>query len=187
LEFFETASEEDVAPFAEIESFRTECLKAATATAEFMIQHSCADGIPYWDTGAPGVARMEDAYGINSDPDNKFEPVDSSAAAIYSQGFYRLGKYLDSKGDALATRYRQVALTLANTLFSAPYLSEDPGHQGLLLHSVYHKPNGWDHIPEGSTVPNGESSLWGDYHLMEFAVLLKRELEGQPYLTFFPR
>ena len=30
-----------------------------------------------------------------------------------------------------------------------PYLSTDPGHQGLLLHSVYHWPNGWDHVPAG--------------------------------------
>jgi hypothetical protein len=186
LEFFETVSEEDTAPFAELETFRSECMKAAIATAEFIIEHSCADGIPYWDTGAPGLAKMEDAYGENSEPNNQFEPVDSSAAAIYAQGFYRLGKHLGSKGDAQAARYRQAALTLADALFSSPYLSEDSGHQGLLLHSVYHKPNGWDHIPEGCVVPNGESSLWGDYHLMEFAVLLRRELEGQPYLTFFP-
>jgi len=185
LEFFETVAEEDVAPFAELGLFKSECLRAATVTAEFIIEHSCTDGIPYWDTGAPGVERMDDAYGCKSDPNNRFEPVDSSAAAIYAQGYYRLGKHLGSMGDAQAGRYRQAALTLADTLFSFPYLSDDFGHQGLLLHSVYHKPNGWDHIPEGSTVPNGESSLWGDYHLMEFAVLLKRELEGLPYLTFF--
>ena len=28
------------------------------------------------------------------------------------------------------------------------YLSTDTAHQGLILHSVYHRPNGWDHIAE---------------------------------------
>ena len=70
-------------------------------------------------------------------------------------------------------------------MFGAPYLSEDPGHQGLLLHSVYHRPNGWDYIPEGQAVPCGESSMWGDYHAMELAVYLKRIIEDGPYLTFF--
>ena len=41
------------------------------------------------------------------------------------------------------------ALTVAQTLFHEPYLSTDPEHEGLLLHSVYHRPNGWDYIPPG--------------------------------------
>jgi unsaturated chondroitin disaccharide hydrolase len=68
---------------------------------------------------------------------------------------------------------------------AGPYLSVDPSHQGLLLHSIYHRPNGWDHVPEGSRIPRGESSLWGDYHLREAALLVKRAAEGAPYLTFF--
>jgi hypothetical protein len=74
---------------------------------------------------------------------------------------------------------------VAATLFAPPYLSEDPRHHGLILHSVYHRPNGWDYIPRNATVPRGESSMWGDYHAMELAVYLKRELEGVPYLTFY--
>src|SRR5262249_6732584 len=35
-------------------------LDVATATADFYIQNTPADGIPYWDTGAPGLARMGD-------------------------------------------------------------------------------------------------------------------------------
>ena len=66
-----------------------------------------------------------------------------------------------------------------------PYLSADAGHQGLLLHSVYHWPNGWDHVPAGSLTPRGESSQWGDYHLREAALYVKRLAEGEPYLTFF--
>src|SRR5262249_34278212 len=51
--------------------------------------------------------------------------------------------------------------------FDAPYLATDPEHQGQLLHGVYHRPDGWDHVPPGREVPCGESSLWGDHHLLE--------------------
>ena len=74
---------------------------------------------------------------------------------------------------------------MANTLFDEPYLSTDPKHQGLLLHSVYHRPNGWDYVAPGQKVPNGESSMWGDYHARELALLLLREARGENYLTFF--
>jgi hypothetical protein len=85
----------------------------------------------------------------------------------------------------MGRRYRQAALTLANTLFDEPYLSTHPQHQGLILHSVYHRPKGWDYIPPGRQIPCGESSMWGDYHARELALLLLREAKRQPYLTFF--
>jgi hypothetical protein len=72
-----------------------------------------------------------------------------------------------------------------DTLFDEPYLSTDPAHHGLLLHSIYHHPNGWDHVPEGSKVPNGESSMWGDYHAREVALYLDRLIAGAPYYTFY--
>ena len=78
-------------------------------------------------------------------------------------------------------------LTVASALFDEPYLSTDPNHQGILLHSVYHRPNGWDHVPPGRAVPCGESSMWGDYHARELALYLKRLAEGKPYYTFFQR
>jgi hypothetical protein len=84
-------------------------------------------------------------------------------------------------GDA----YTAAGMKVAQTLFAHPYLSEDLEHQGLILHSVYHRPNGWDYIPEGKHVPQGESSMWGDYHAMELAVYLQRLAQGGPYLTFF--
>ena len=178
LEYFETLSDDEVSEFVVPEEFRQQSLRAATATADFIIENSCADGIPFWDTGAPGLANLPNYREHPSDPDNDFEPVDSSASIICGQGLWRLSKYLDQKGEAeKANHYRQAAFTLADTLFSPPYLSESPDHQGLILHSIYHRPNGWDHVPQGSKVPNGESSLWGDYHAMEFALLLKRELE----------
>src|SRR5205085_2608136 len=106
---------------------------------------------------------------------NTWEPVDSSAAAIAAQGLLRLK-------DA---RYRQAALPIAATLLSEPYLSVTAKHQGLLLHSVYHRPNGWDCIALGQKIPNGESSMWGDYHLRELALLILREARGEPYITFW--
>ena len=60
------------------------------------------------------------------------------------------------------------------------FLSTDAAHHGLLLHSVYHWPNGWDHVPPGSKVPRGESSQWGDYHLREVALYVKRLLLFEP-------
>ncbi len=163
------------------------CWKASQATADFYLENSCADGVPMWDTGAPNLHRLPANY-LNkpSDPYNKFEPVDSSAAAIAAQGLIRLGNYLGANGDKKSSsRYRQAGLTIARTLFSEPYLSTDPKHQGLLLHSVYHRPNGWDYIAPGQKVPNGESSMWGDYHLRELALLILREARGEHYLTFF--
>jgi hypothetical protein len=49
---------------------------------------------------------------------------------------------------------------------------------------VYHWPNGWDHVPEGARVPRGESSQWGDYHVREAALYVKRLAEGK-YLAFY--
>ena len=114
--------------------------------------------------------------------------MDSSAAAIAAQGLIRLGNYLtkhETRNTKHAQQYCQAGLTIARTLLAEPYLSTNPKHQGLLLHSVYHRPNGWDYSAPGQKVPNGESSMWGDYHLRELALLILREAKGQPYLTFF--
>jgi hypothetical protein len=161
-------------------------LRAALATADFYIENSCADGVPMWDTGAPHLRRLGNYLDHRADPFNAWEPVDSSAVAIAAQGFIRLGNYL-ARGSKRkeAKRYQSAGLTIANTLLSAPYLSEQPAHQGLLLHSVYHRPNGWDYIAPRQKVPNGESSMWGDYHLRELGVLLLRLANDEPYPTFF--
>ena len=161
--------------------------KGALATADFYLENSCADGIPMWDTGAPNLHRLPAKF-LNrpADPFNPFEPVDASAAAIAGQGLIRLGNYLASSGDnSNGCRYRQAGLTMARTLFSDPYLSTGAKHQGLLLHSIYHRPNGWDYIAPGQKVPNGESSMWGDYHARELALLILREARGECCLTFF--
>jgi unsaturated chondroitin disaccharide hydrolase len=161
-------------------------MTAPRSTADFYLQHSCRDGIPMWDTGAPNLHRLGDYSNKHSDPFNKWEPVDSSAAAIAAQGFIRLGNYLIAQGKRKeGQRYRQAGLSIANTLFSEPYLSTNAKHQGLILHSVYHRPNGWDYIAPGQKIPNGESSMWGDYHARELALLILREARGEAYPTFF--
>jgi len=162
-------------------------LEAARATCDFYIDHAaCADGVPYWDTGAPGLAGLGDWGSRPSDPYNDREPVDSSAAAIACQGLLRLGRILHGRGED-GSRYEQAGLRVLDTLIdeSGPYVSGDPRHQGLLLHSVYHWPNGWDHVPAGASTPRGESSQWGDYHLREAALYVKRLAADQPYLAFF--
>lgn len=163
-------------------------LGAARATADYYLQVAAADGVPYWDSGAPGLAALGDWGSRRADPFNDREPVDSSAAAIAAQGLLRLAVTVRTRGEhADADRYEQAALRIVDTLFddAGPYLSIDPQHQGLLLHSVYHWPNGWDHVPPGAATPRGESSQWGDYHARELALYVKRIAENGPYLTFF--
>jgi hypothetical protein len=161
-------------------------MKAAKATCDFYIENSAADGVPYWDTGAPNLNKLGDYLNKPADPFNEFEPVDSSAAAIGAQGLLRFGRYMQQHGEADAgNRYWQAGLTVLNTIFDEPYLSVDAKHQGLILHSVYHRPNGWDNIPKGSKIPNGESSMWGDYHAREAALYLQRIINNETYYTFF--
>ncbi len=153
--------------------------RAARATCGFYIhQASALDGLCYWDTGAPRLHLLGDWKAKVADPYNAHEPVDSSASAIAAQGLIRLGHLL---GDA---SYMQAGLTVVQCLIQEPYLSIDPHHEGILLHSVYHRPNGWDSVPSGAKIPCGESSMWGDYHLLE-ALLLVARLADSSYYTFF--
>jgi hypothetical protein len=74
---------------------------------------------------------------------------------------------------------------VARTLFAEPYLATDPAHEGLLLHVIYHRPNGWDHVPHGRKIPCGESAMWGDYHLRELALMIRRLARDEPYYAFY--
>jgi hypothetical protein len=186
IEFLETLSEQELAPFGGKAAILERFVGVAEAVADFYLQYTPTDGIPYWDTGAPGLAHMGDYLDRPAEPFNEFEPVDSSAAAIAAQGLLRLGAYLKRTRELeRGTRYYQAGLTVAQSLLQEPYLSTDPKHEGLLLHSVYHRPNGWDYIPPGRRVPCGESSMWGDYHGRELAVMLNRAATDQGELRFF--
>ena len=186
LEFLQTVSDDELESSAGRQAIQDLFLRVLHATCDYYIEgYTCQDGIPFWDAGAPGLIQLGQYQAAPSDPYNPHEPVDSSAAAITAQGLIRFGLYLKAQGQTAAgERYLQAGLTLTDTLLSTPYLSTAPTHQGLLLHGVYHRPNGWDNVPDGATIPCGESVMWGDYHLMELALLVKRMAEGR-YLTFY--
>jgi len=187
LEFLDTVRGTDLDAVGSRRAVTDLFLATARAASDYYIDgYSARDGVPYWDSGAPDLWRLGGTH-LNqpADPFNAHEPVDSSAAAIAAQGFLRLGRWLTTNGETAAgKKYFQAGLTIAGTLFDEPYLSTDKKHQGLLLHSVYHRPNGWDHVPKGRSVPCGESSMWGDYHAMELALLIQR-LAEEKYYTFF--
>lgn len=186
LEWLETRPDAELDPFGGRQANAEMMLKAARATCDFYIQYTPTDGIPYWDTGAPGLVHLGDYLQKPADPDNDWEPVDSSAAAIAAQGLLRLGRYLQRCGDVnQGQRFFQAGLTVLHTLLQPPYLSLEDDHQGLLLHAVYHRPRGWDHVPADAAVPHGESCMWGDYHLREAALYAQRLAEQKPDYTFF--
>lgn len=183
-------------------------LRTACAVADYHVATTPPDGIPYWDTGAPGLGPIEEWANTVADPYTVSEPVDSSAAAIAAQGLLRLGGYLSDEAERLAQveldldgtgprthraadlrvrgeQYLAAARVTAGTLFQEPYLSTGATHEGILLHAIYHHPNGWDYVHEGETTPYGESCMWGDYHLLELAVMVHREAHGQPPQRFF--
>ena len=190
IEFLETLPQQafdgiEVGGLAGKEAWLDRFVQTARAVCDFYIAHTPADGIPYWDTGAPGLERLGNYLDRPADPYNDAEPVDSSAASIAAQGLLRLGRYLLRHGEDDGAQYVQAGLTVTRYLLDELYLSTDPDHQGLILHSIYHRPSGWDDVPPGSQIPCGESSMWGDYHARELALYLKRWAEGGVYYAFF--
>ncbi len=185
LEFLDVLEDAALEPFGGRSDITVMLVRAATAACDFFIANTPVDGIPYWDTGAPGLALMGAYLEREADPFNPHEPVDSSSAAIGAQGLLRLGRWLTRHADERGANYSAAGLTVLRTLLGEPYLSLDAGHQGLLLHGVYHRPRGWDYTPDASGVPRGESVMWGDYHLVEAALLVQRLLDDGPYPTFF--
>lgn len=188
LEFLETLDRGVLEAHGDPDRIEATMRRAARAACDFYVDTTPPDGVPYWDTGAPGLAQIDEHRERTADPYNPHEPVDSSAAAIAAQGLLRLGRYLKGRDDTeqeVGGRYWQAGLQVASTLFRDPYLSTDPAHQGLILHSVYHWPNGWDHVPDGQSVPCDESTMWGDYHARELALYLQRMADDEPYYTFF--
>jgi unsaturated chondroitin disaccharide hydrolase len=183
LEFFQTI---DAAAFeqsvgltkAAVMEVYTRC--AVDTCDHYLNEASCADGIPYWDDGAPGLCKLPDWQAKPADLGQDHEPVDASASAIAAQGLIRLGRFLGADG----VKYLSAGLAITKVLTAEPYLAVDEQHQGLLLHSVYHWPNGWDYVPAGRRVPFGESSMWGDYHLLELCTLVAKLNRGK-YMTFF--
>ena len=103
-----------------------------------------ADGVPYWDFGAPGEER------------------DTSAAAIMASGLLELQKYVSPEKSA---RYRAFAVKQLLALASPAYYSEgdEIGHW-LLKHGVGHK-------PAGSEIDTPLD--YGDYYFLEALLRFK--------------
>ena len=141
-------------------------LDAARATCDHYIDIAAADGVPYWDDGAPGLAQMRDwrdrARRIRSTTTSRWTVPPRQSPRRVCCGSAASCRRAARPPTPIATS--RPGLRVLDTLFDEPYLSADPNHQGLLLHSVYHWPNRWDHVPPGSRIPRGESSQWGDYH-----------------------
>ena len=185
LEYLDKVRDEELDPHGGRAVVTDVLLRAARASCDFYIDNTATDGVPYWDTGAPGLVQMPGWRERPADPFNHYEPVDSSSAAIGAQGLLRLGRWLTVRGDADGGRYTAAGLTALRTVLLEPYLATDQNHQGLLLHGVYHRPRGWDFAPDDDGVPRGEAVMWGDYHLVEAALMAQRMLDGGPPLAFF--
>jgi len=185
LEALQRFNDNELDPFGGKEEVENIMLRAARATCDFYIRNTPSDGIPYWDTGAPNLYKLGDYLNRPADPYNEWEPVDSSAASIAAQGLMRLGHFLMLKGyQEDGKHYWQAGLTIMGTLLDYPYLNSDPDHQGLILHSIYHNPNGWDNVPWDQKIACGESSMWGDYHAREAVLYLQRVINNEKYYSF---
>lgn len=185
LEALELIDDDEFKHLGGIEKITQIMLQGAKATCDFYIDQTPTCGITYWDTGAPNLHKIGEYLNKPADPFNDWEPVDSSAAAIGAQGLLRLGNYLTKKNQREeGEKYWQAGLTVFNSLLGEPYLSTDTSHHGLLLHTIYHQPNGWDNVPKGSKVANGESCMWGDYHFRELAIYVQKIINDEQYYQF---
>ena len=117
-------------------------LETAERSAGYYLENTPADGVPFWDYGAPKI------------PD---EPLDSSAAAIMAAALWKLQKIEDTRRGSKA--YRDAALAILTTLTGDEFLgTHDAAYEGILRHGVYHRPMNWG---------VDESVMWGDYFFME--------------------
>lgn len=183
IEFFTSLPERYWEEFDKKGELLKSLIDACKATAEYYLDHCTKDGIPFWDTGAPGLSYLGKYQKFPADPYNDIEPLDSSSAVISAQALLRLGSYLGKEG--AGEKYYKAGLTITNTLLSRTFLSTDANHEGLLLHAVYHRPNGWDYIPPGKNIPCGESCIWGDYHLLELLLWIWQSARGEKPWNFF--
>ena len=115
LEWLEGIDDDEFKLYGGKKSVEEFMLRAARATSDFYLENTPIDGVPYWDTGAPGLCQMGEYLKRPADPYDGAEPVDSSAAAIASQGLLRLGRYLKAKGEkASGDRYWQAEIGRAH-------------------------------------------------------------------------
>ena len=86
LETLAYFADEELAPVGGREAVEQIYLKAARATCDFFIDNTAADGIPYWDTGAPQLYKLGAYTEEKSNPYNSYEPIDSSGGCHWCAG-----------------------------------------------------------------------------------------------------
>ena len=97
IEWLKQVSDDELAAFGGRAAIEPVLLRALSAACDFYLEHTPSCGVPYWDTGAPGLHELGDYLDRPADPFNEHEPVDSSAAAIAAQGLLRYGRYLSRR------------------------------------------------------------------------------------------
>ena len=121
-------------------------LTFAQKVSDYAINHPNmpADGVPYWDFGAPGEER------------------DTSAASVMASGLLELADFV---GGGKGSAYRAFAVKQLLSLASSAYFSEgdEIGHF-LLKHGVGHKPG-------GSEIDTPLD--YGDYYFLEALLRLE--------------
>ena len=125
----------------------------ARKLADYAINHPHmpADGVPYWDFGAPGEER------------------DSSAAAVMASALLELQGYVDEP--AARARYRAFAVRQLTTLSSSEYRADKRELGGFILrHGVGNKPG----ASEIDTPLD-----YGDYYYLEALVRFRRLRENE--------
>jgi unsaturated chondroitin disaccharide hydrolase len=138
-------------------------LAVAVCNADCFIARCPGSFVPPWDFDVPpGPDRIDD----------------SSAAAIAASGLWDLAALMETREPAKATRYRDAALTILDSLCTDAYVAwTTPGWEGILKHGVYHfhKKLGVD-----------ESVMWGDFFFLEAVTKVLRTPAFQPGVSQFP-
>ena len=134
------------------------------------------DGIPYWDTGAPGLAAAARPPRPAGRPvqrpragrhlgrgDRGAGPAAPRAAASSGAATPRTGR-----------RFFQAGLTITRTLFGAAVPERGPVAPGAAAPLRLPPAERLGLRAPGPQGPCGESSQWGDYHLRELALYVQR-------------
>ena len=135
-----------------------------------------ADGIPYWDTGAPGLARARGLSGASG------RPVQRVRAGRQLRGRHRRPGL--AAAGALPRRTERCA-ERGSLLAGRAYGARDaaggavPVDRLRRTRACCSTPSttartAGIYVPRGRKVPCGESSMWGDYHMREAALYVQR-------------